>query len=1006
MLDYHTWTGAISYDLSYGIKDVTGTDTVNSDTIGTYTVSYGAPDFAGNPANIIRTVHVQELPELSLSSESSNLLITPESPIADPTQYPYLTDPFHIETVQIDGSTYALVASNHDGGFTILNMDNPESPSLVFNATSTQTNYSAIQGILGASPIQIQNNMYVVTISPSKILIADITNPESTTFVSERSNGTDYPYLHAMTAISTFNIGDAAYAMIASQSGSWVSILNITEPANPTHLTVLENGANYDLNTPRHIAIIDADGSTYAVITSRTTGTVTIINMDNPEMPVQIHAIKDGIDLALTSATGIEIVEINTRSYALVVSNNDHAMQIIDITHPQLPFPVSTVQSSGTEYSGLNSPHYVTALQVEDATYAFVTSPSIDSVQVIDITNPSQPNPVAVLQNGTEFMHLDFPLYIESIHTDDAAYALVGARTSNGIEIIKLGYEKTIQTPFSITSDNTNSSYAKAGDTVSIQITVNDTIDQSKSTVQILNLNANVGASGLNTIDVSVTIPSDGIEMYTNITASITSHLGAILNLTESNITGQNVFVDTIPPRITVNGNVDHTVLVDTEYDDKGASASDGSPGYSASYSTSIDGTLDPSIIGSTVNYTYTADDDAAGNPGASMNRTVTVVDYNPLTITSLTVSSDNFANSSYAKAGDEINITLVTDGSDVGNVTGDILGDDGFAQSSSSGTIIFSKTINQSDTNGNLTFDIFVTNSSGYAASITQNDLASNIIIDTISPTTTLNGNNETTIEFGSTYEDLGATVTDASYENPQIIYSSDVVDTFTIGTYTLVYTTLADPAGNPGSSIKRIVTVSDSTPAMLNSLIINTSNTNPAYAKAGDLITVTLVANQTISSVDASIQNMATNNMIQGNTLYANYTVQNGQEGNTTFEITVYFDSSTPLTVTESNLNSNIYIDTEKPQLTLVGHFNITIPIDQSYTDTIANVADNDPSYNGNVSSNASRVDTSNADTYTIVYSADADAAGNIPDDITRTVTVSGFVLSIFSNNANYDT
>ena len=799
--------------------------------------------------------------------------------------YPYLTDPFHIETVQIDGSTYALVASNHDGGFTILNMDNPESPSLVF-ATSTQTNYSAIQGILGASPIQIQNNMYVVTISPSKILIADITNPESTTFVSERSNGTDYPYLHAMTAISTFNIGDAAYAMIASQSGSWVSILNITEPANPTHLTVLENGANYDLNTPRHIAIIDADGSTYAVITSRTTGTVTIINMDNPEMPVQIHAIKDGIDLALTSATGIEIVEINTRSYALVVSNNDHAMQIIDITHPQLPFPVSTVQSSGTEYSGLNSPHYVTALQVEDATYAFVTSPSIDSVQVIDITNPSQPNPVAVLQNGTEFMHLDFPLYIESIHTDDAAYALVGARTSNGIEIIKLGYEKTIQTPFSITSDNTNSSYAKAGDTVSIQITVNDTIDQSKSTVQILNLNANVGASGLNTIDVSVTIPSDGIEMYTNITASITSHLGAILNLTESNITGQNVFVDTIPPRITVNGNVDHTVLVDTEYDDKGASASDGSPGYSASYSTSIDGTLDPSIIGSTVNYTYTADDDAAGNPGASINRTVTVVDYNPLTITSLTVSSDNFANSSYAKAGDEINITLVTDGSDVGNVTGDILGDDGFAQSSSSGTIIFSKTINQSDTNGNLTFDIFVTNSSGYAASITQNDLASNIIIDTISPTTTLNGNNETTIEFGSTYEDLGATVTDASYENPQIIYSSDVVDTFTIGTYTLVYTTLADPAGNPGSSIKRIVTVSDSTPAMLNSLIINTSNTNPAYAKAGDLITVTLVANQTISSVDASIQNMATNNMIQGNTLYANYTVQNGQE-----EILIYY-------------------------------------------------------------------------------------------------------------------
>ena len=643
---------------------------------------------------------------------------------------------------------------------------------------------------------------------------------------------------------------------------------------------------------------------------------------------------------------------------------------------------------------------------MENSTYALLSAINDDSIQIIDITNPESPQPASHISQGTEYTHLDRPQTLKAVQIDGAAYALIAARDSDGIQIIKLEHEKTTQSSFSITSNGANSSYAKAGDTVSIQITVNDTIDASKSMVQILNLSTNVGKNGPNTINASVTIPPLDVEVYANITASITNYLGAMLNLTENDIVGQNVFVDTISPRITVNGNAAHTVLVDTEYDDKGASASDGSPGYSASYSTSIDGTLDPSIIGSTVNYTYTADDDAAGNPGASINRTVTVVDYNPLTITSLTVSSDNFANSSYAKAGDEINITLVTDGSDVGNVTGNILGADDFAQSSSSGTIIFSKTINQSDTNGNLTFDIFVTNSSGYAASITQNDLASNIIIDTISPTTTLNGNNETAIEFGSTYEDPGATVTDASYENPQIIYSSDVVDTFTIGTYTLVYTTLADPAGNPGSSIKRIVTVSDSTPVMLNSLIINTSNTNPAYAKAGDLITVTLVANQIISSADTTIQNEVVTHTIQNDTLYANYTVQNGQEGNTTFEITAYFDSSLPLTVNGSNLNSNIYIDTEKPQLTLIGHSNITIPIDQSYTDTIANVSDNDPAYNGIASSNASKVDTANAGTYTIVYSADADAAGNIPDNITRTVTVSGFVLSIFSNNAYYDT
>ena len=91
----------ISYRISsYGDSKCTGTDAVNTSKVGTYNVTYDAPDSAGNPANIIRIVHVQELPQLSLSSESSDLLLTPESTIADPVQYPHMTDPFHIETVQ------------------------------------------------------------------------------------------------------------------------------------------------------------------------------------------------------------------------------------------------------------------------------------------------------------------------------------------------------------------------------------------------------------------------------------------------------------------------------------------------------------------------------------------------------------------------------------------------------------------------------------------------------------------------------------------------------------------------------------------------------------------------------------------------------------------------------------------------------------------------------------------------------------------------------------------
>ena len=120
------------------------------------------------------------------------------------------------------------------------------------------------------------------------------------------------------------------------------------------------------------------------------------------------------------------------------------------------------------------------------------------------------------------------------------------------------------------------------------------------------------------------------------------------------------------------------------------------------------------------------------------------MVDYEPIIVTGLTANSDNSVNGSYAKVGDEIKLTFTPDGI-IENVTGDILGDENFTFSERRGIITISKTINQNDTNGNLTFDIFVSNSSGYAARITQDNLtSSNIIIDTVPPLLDLYGANQ----------------------------------------------------------------------------------------------------------------------------------------------------------------------------------------------------------------------------------------------------------------------
>ena len=302
-----------------------------------------------------------------------------------------------------------------------------------------------------------------------------------------------------------------------------------------------------------------------------------------------------------------------------------------------------------------------------------------------------------------------------------APYDLAGNAGSNitrnvrVLELPPLALENTI-----ISSNNSNPAYAKAGDTLTLEFTVNDTI--VSNTTQFTNPDQIPSVTINNaTYNATLTVPSDPIEDYANFTITVENNQTIRLSVTENDFT-TNVFIDTIPPRIELVGNSVHTVFVGTKNPViPGAIAKDGSPEYLASNYTVTNDSLDTETVGSTANYTYTAHTDAAGNLGESINRTVTIVDYNPLNVTNLTVNSTNSINNNYAKAGDVITITLDTDGTDVGNATGDILGDVNFTQSSSDGTIYLTKTITQNDTNGNLTFSIRVINSTDYASRVTQ---------------------------------------------------------------------------------------------------------------------------------------------------------------------------------------------------------------------------------------------------------------------------------------------
>ena len=313
--------------------------------------------------------------------------------------------------------------------------------------------------------------------------------------------------------------------------------------------------------------------------------------------------------------------------------------------------------------------------------------------------------------------------------------------------------------------------------------------------------------------DTRLTVSSDPVEGYAKFVATLENNGGVNLFVTEDDFS-ESIFVDTIGPRIELVGSSFHGVLEGSGNPIiPGAIVTDGDPGYTPTYTVSIDGNLDPNVLGSSAIYTYTATSDTVGNPGDSINRTVEVITYNPIPLTSLAVSSDNTINNNYARAGDTITITLEINSIDITSIFGIIAGSEEFNTSINGNDATLTKILKQSDENGELEFELQARNSSGYTAIITNEHLTGTpIIIDTIPPTLVLNGENNTSFPSGTPYVDTHATAYDLSYGFQTISFSAGSIHTTTAGNFFLRYTAPNDPAGNQGPTITRIVYIVNS--------------------------------------------------------------------------------------------------------------------------------------------------------------------------------------------------
>lgn len=243
--------------------------------------------------------------------------------------------------------------------------------------------------------------------------------------------------------------------------------------------------------------------------------------------------------------------------------------------------------------------------------------------------------------------------------------------------------------------------------------------------------------------------------------------------------------VDQTAPTITILGDNPATIEAGSSYTDAGATATD-NYNNDVTADITVTSTVDTNTIGSyTVTYSVS---DASGNQATAV-RSVIVEDSTPPSITllgSTPVSVE--AGSSYSDAG-----ATATDSYD-GDLTSSIA------------------TNNNVDSNtvGSYTVTYTVSDSSGNTATASRTVN----VVDTTAPVITISGANPVNVDLGTTYNDAGASATDANDGDlTSSITVSSNVDTNTVGTYTVTYT-VSDAAGNQATETRTVNVVDNNNP------------------------------------------------------------------------------------------------------------------------------------------------------------------------------------------------
>jgi len=348
----------------------------------------------------------------------------------------------NVATFVIGASTYAIVVSRGDDGVQMINVSDPSAPVAIGSATDgvgTANDGGVATFVIGASTYAIVANM-----GDGSVQLIDVSDPSAPVAVGGATDGINgFDELAGAFGVATFVIGASTYAIVASVYDDGVQLIDVSDPSAPVAAGSATDGINGfdELDGAYGVATFVIGASTYAIVASYADSGVQLIDVSDPSAPVAAGSATDGINGfdELAGAFGVATFVIGASTYAIVASFNDDGVQLIDVSNPSVPVAVGSATDGINGFDTLDGALGVATFVIGASTYAIVASEADDGVQLIDVSDPSAPVAVGSATDGVGgFDELNGAHGLATFVIGASTYAIVASDADDGVQLARM----------------------------------------------------------------------------------------------------------------------------------------------------------------------------------------------------------------------------------------------------------------------------------------------------------------------------------------------------------------------------------------------------------------------------------------------------------------------------------------------------------------------------------------------------------------------------------------